>query len=123
MTIKRNFNINRLVILIPGRPGVLAGDKNYQPIDVEIPFYLMAYTADEMEDVHRRFRQGRRGARFEIQADHPLSPLFLDVDDFSLPGLAGGREVSAGRWMCQCVFFRLLACFLPHYYMARIPSQ
>ena len=72
---------------IPGRPGVLAGDKNYQPIDVEIPFYLMAYTADEMEDVHRRFRQGWRGARFEIQADHPLSPLFLDVDDFSLPGV------------------------------------
>ena len=64
---------------IPGRPGVLAGDKNYQPIDVEIPFYLMAYTADEMEDVHRRFRQGWRGARFEIQADHPLSPLFLTV--------------------------------------------
>lgn len=72
---------------VPGRPGVLAGDKNYQPIEVEIPFHLMAETAEEMADVYRRFRQGWRGARFEIHADHPLSPLFLDVDDASLPGL------------------------------------
>ncbi len=73
----------------PGRPGVIAGRRNYGPIEVEIPFYLHADTGEELERVYREFRQGWRGvSTFKVEADHPLSPLFLDVTAGVLPGVS-----------------------------------
>ncbi|MGX9140385.1 hypothetical protein ACWWUU_05715 [Corynebacterium striatum] len=73
----------------PGRPGVIAGRRNYGPIDVGIPFYLHADTGEELERVYREFRQGWRGvSTFKVEADHPLSPLFLDVTAGVLPGVS-----------------------------------
>lgn len=88
-------NASRSDLPVPGGAGVLPGVRRFGPISTELEFYLKARDGEDLEDVHRRLRQGWAAATPDnpcviiIESDNPLSPLtFKLVVDGVLPGVA-----------------------------------
>ena len=88
-------NASRSDLPVPGGAGVLPGVRRFGPISTELEFYLKARDGEDLEDVHRRLRQGWAAATPDnpcviiIESDNPLSPLTFElVVDGVLPGVA-----------------------------------
>lgn len=88
-------NVSRSDLPVPGGAGVLPGARRFGPISTELEFYLKAREGEDLEDVHRRLRQGWAAATPDnpcviiIESDNPLSPLTFElVVDGVLPGVA-----------------------------------
>lgn len=88
-------DVSRSDLPVPGGAGVLPGVRRLGAISTELEFYLKARDGEDLEDVHRRLRQGWAAATPDnpcviiIESDNPLSPLTFElVVDGVLPGVA-----------------------------------
>ena len=88
-------DVSRSDLPVPGGAGVLPGVRRLGAISTELEFYLKARDGEDLEDVHRRLRQGWAVATPDnpcviiIESDNPLSPLTFElVVDGVLPGVA-----------------------------------
>lgn len=106
-------NASRSDLPVPGGAGVLPGVRRFGPISTELEFYLKARDGEDLEDVHRRLRQGWAAATPDnpcviiIESDNPLSPLTFElVVDGVLPGVpVDMRRRSAESLMVPVVCF------------------
>lgn len=104
---------SRSDVQVPGGAGVLPGARRLGAISTELEFYLKARDGEDLEDVHRRLRQGWAAATPDnpcviiIESDNPLSPLTFElVVDGVLPGVAVDmRRRSAETLMVPVVCF------------------
>ena len=87
--------VTRSDLQVPGGAGVLPGARRFGPISTVLEFYLKAREGEDLEDTHRRLRQGWAAATWSnpcvirIESDNPLSPLTFElVVDGVLPGVS-----------------------------------